>query len=46
MRCQKCGGFLVEEEFEDLFGGLVPEKGRAWKCLNCGKRYQQKGEMQ
>jgi RNase P subunit RPR2 len=30
MKCKKCQGFMVRQEFSDYFFLVI-----AWKCLNC-----------
>jgi hypothetical protein len=37
MRCPRCDGLMVPEEFED-FGGLgsSDHEHAGWRCINCG----------
>ena len=37
MRCARCDGLMVHEEFED-FGGLGSSdlEYAGWRCINCG----------
>ena len=37
MRCARCGGLMVREQFEDLGGlGSSDHEYAGWRCLNCG----------
>ena len=38
MRCARCGGLMVREQFEGLGGGLgsSDHEYAGWRCINCG----------
>ena len=37
MRCARCDGLMVCEQFEDLGGlGLGDHEYAGWRCINCG----------
>jgi DNA-directed RNA polymerase subunit RPC12/RpoP len=37
MRCARCGGLMVREQFEDLGAlGLSDHEDAGWRCITCG----------
>ena len=37
MRCARCGGLMVREQFEDLGAlGSSDHEYAGWRCINCG----------
>ena len=37
MRCERCNGLMVREQFEDLGGlGSADREYAGWRCVNCG----------
>ena len=37
MKCARCGGLMVREQFQDLGGlGSSDYEYAGWRCINCG----------
>jgi uncharacterized Zn finger protein len=36
MKCERCEGLMLEDDFIDIGALLEPMWSRAWRCLNCG----------
>jgi hypothetical protein len=36
MKCQRCEGFMLEDDFLDMQKSFEGMWLRAWRCVNCG----------
>jgi hypothetical protein len=36
MRCQRCQGCMINDQFMDILNGTGEMDFRGWRCMNCG----------
>ncbi|MGE3152440.1 MAG: hypothetical protein AB7G48_09595 [Nitrospiraceae bacterium] len=36
MRCQRCGGHMVQEWFSEFYDRRRGDHIQGWRCINCG----------
>ncbi len=36
--CKRCGGLMVQSDFDSLLGDMLGAPLPMWRCVNCGER--------